>query len=103
MTRDELRYEVLSEGCLIVSEGSLREEDLCKAFLPFVEEGDEKDEFESFLEEGDWQSCWEGICEYFDSLLQDEPFFFGSAEGDPACVGFWKNEESEDIWGHEEE
>lgn len=88
MTREQFEELVFEQGCFIVSEGTLKTEDLCEAFMPFVFDEEAQEDFEVLLEE-DSDACWEEMLEYFDDVLSVTGIFIGSQEGDPACLGFW--------------
>lgn len=102
------KIELDDYGCLIVSEGILNPEYLIPEFLSFLsdyaeDKAEEKEingyykEYEEMIEKGDY----EGIAEMYDFLydmmgeLSPDGVYFGGAEGDPACIGFWMVEEND--------
>lgn len=96
MTREQFVDTVLANGFYIVSEGTLKTEDLCEAFMPFVFDEEAQEDFETLLEE-DSDACWEEMLEYFDDVLDETGIFLGSQEGDPACMGFFDAEQTTEV------
>ena len=102
------KVELNDYGYLIVSEGTLNPEQLIPTFLSFlsdyVEDREEEQEIVGYYkeyEEMTKKADYEGIAEFCDFLydeLQDiapENAYFGSSEGDGACIGYWMIEENE--------
>ena len=87
----------------VVIEGTMQNADLIPRFLSVLEDVDEEiydgvyDEWSDIIDAADWD------CEEADELLEDlfddlnaaapGGYYFGTAEGDGACYGFWKDEE----------
>lgn len=106
------RVELSDYGCLIVSEGTLNPEHLIPAFLSFLSDYVEDREEEKELEELHAEFEKYAAMEYFEGrthmteLLYEaiwymmeeiapENAYFGSSEGDGACIGFWMVEEND--------
>lgn len=99
-------------GGYIVSEGTLRTQDLVPKFLSALEElspedaeGIRKDiPVDAWgSEEHEWWSsedCYWVVNEVlFDTLNYHAPggYYFGANEGDGACFGFWAVEDNDDL------
>jgi len=90
----------------IVSEGTLKTSDLIEAFAGFIEN--------HRFDHADWFDLHSALADYFEGHLNDEQqdylledlrtvmediagpnVYFGTAEGDGACFGFWPLPEEE--------
>lgn len=103
------KVELNDYGYLVVSEGTLNPEYLIPTFLSFLSDYTETEaedreiqalfaEYESYKDK-EYYEGGEFMVEMYDFLydmMQDiapEGTYFGGAEGDPACIGFWADEE----------
>ena len=98
-----------------VSEGTCREEDLIPRFLDVLRElspwkhgeftrlypeildqqGTYLGPFTSLACRDAEEDCLVALFEALEELASSEGYYFGAAEGDGACYGFWKVEEEE--------
>ncbi len=114
--RKRFDVELAASGCVTVSEGTLRSQDLVPKFLDalriLASAAYEQMQIPAVgfssvpdyaLEDDDHEWWRSDTCAYllnevlFDALNEHAPegFHFGSHEGDGACFGFWPNEEDE--------
>lgn len=87
----------------IVSEGTLKKEDIVEKISLLVSAGDIEcqkldqfiDEFYEALAEEENEDYHQTLDEIYDDICQtlsdlaDYGFYFGGLDGDPACIGFW--------------
>ena len=106
------KVELNDYGYLVVSEGTLNPEHIIPAFLSFlsdyVEDREEKMKLEEFHAEFEKYSAMEYFegCTHMNELLYEDIWYmmeeiapknayFGSSDGDGACIGYWMIEENE--------
>lgn len=100
---------------MIVSEGTLRIEDLLRNFAEALETLDQESTYaslieearriadnEQFLEKEPEIAAWV-LAELEDALMELAPegTYFGSHPGDGACFGFWPEEDHEPVFFNE--
>lgn len=102
------KVELDEYGCLVVSESTLNPEHLIPVFLSFLsdyveDKAEEKEingyykEYEEMIEKEDYEGLAE-MCDFlYDRMgeLSPDGTYFGGAEGDPACIGFWTDTEND--------
>lgn len=118
LTVENLKHEIIAKEGLVISEATLKIEDLLSTYYQLIKNYHLSDtrmeEIQSFFDEeptaynyfyniahllGDKE---EEATEYLNESLFDffneicpEGFYFGSNEGDGACIGFFKYDEEE--------
>ena len=102
------RVELSDYGCFIVSDGTLNPEYLIPTFLSFLsdyaeDKAEEKEingyykEYEEMIEKDDCEGIAE-MCDFLYDMMEElspDGVYFGSAEGDQACIGFWTDTEND--------
>ena len=103
------KVELNDYGYLVVSEGTLNPERLIPTFLSFlsdyVETEEEAKEVQALFAEYEVYKAMEyykgveymeEMCDFLYDMMQDivpDGAYFGGSEEDPACIGFWTDEE----------
>lgn len=89
---------------IIISEGTLHPRDLIPAYIAYLDEHNYKYDLDetdlAILENEDWDNVYVPfLMDYLGECMDDaapEGMYFGSSEGDGACIGYWPVEDDDE-------